>query len=140
MAKSGIKRGPYKKRSKNGVEPEHSTNQEAVERRLQKHVTKTMHLEGIADDLQKACDEVIDLKVAKADIKIKMEQACDKVIIEMKKSGRDLLKLSHGGETWEFRVLSSEEALRVAKITKTPVAGEDEPELPLDGKSAAAGE
>jgi hypothetical protein len=118
---------------KNGNGVEYSINQEATERKIQTQIARQTHLDGIADDLQKACDEVIDLKIAKAEIKVKMEQACDKVIIEMKKSGRDLLKLSHSGETWEFRVLSSEEALRVAKVTKTPAYDEDQPELPVGG-------
>lgn len=72
--------------------------------------------------LSKAVDDFIDNKIEIGQLKESQVELEEKILIEMKKEGRELLTVTHGGEQWEFEVLHNQEKLRCAKKTKTPAS------------------
>jgi len=84
--------------------------------------------------LSKAVDDFIDNKIEIGELKESQSELEDKILIEMKKEGRDLMTVTHGGEQWEFEVLEESTKLRCAKKTKTPTSEKELAFPSRDGK------
>jgi hypothetical protein len=73
--------------------------------------------------LSKAVDSFIENKVEMAELKVEKQEIEDKILIEMKKEGRDLMSIPHDGETYIFEIVKGEDKLRCAKTSKTAESG-----------------
>ena len=93
---------------------------------------KQTSIPGTDTPLSNAVDDFIDNKIEIGELKEAQSELEDKILLEMKKEGRDLLTVTHDGEQWEFEVLEEASKLRCAKKTKTPVS---EKQLEFAGKN-----
>lgn len=87
---------------------------------------KQLLMEGVKTDLMEAAQRFVEIKNNIAELKIDLNQQQEKILIEMKKEGRDTLVVTVGGENYFFEVKHNEDQLRCIKQTKSPVIKEEE--------------
>jgi hypothetical protein len=85
-----------------------------------KKTAKQLSIPGTDTELSKVVEKFVENKIEMAELKVEKDEIQDKLMIEMKKAGKTLLKIEHAGENWIVELLSSEEKIRCAKETKTP--------------------
>lgn len=91
--------------------------------------TKQPRLEGMeATPLEKACEDFIENKIEQAELKLEREGLSEKILIEMKKVGKDRLVISHSGENFSFEIVQGEDALSCKKETRGHAAKQDQKE------------
>lgn len=81
---------------------------------------KQMTIPQADTELSKAVEAFIDNKIEMAELKEEQAQVEDKIVLEMKKEGRDLMSIPHDGESYVFEIVKGDDKLRVAKTSKTP--------------------
>jgi hypothetical protein len=82
---------------------------------------KQKRLSGMEhSELEKAAELFVENKERVAELKIEREQLAEKIIIEMKKSGKNHLVITAAGENYSFEVIPGEERLSCKKETRSP--------------------
>lgn len=76
--------------------------------------------------LGEAAEVFIDALIGVADAKQAVKEIGDKVIIELEKSGRSSLLITHGGDNYLFEVKKGEKKLRCVKKNRQPKKSDED--------------
>lgn len=77
-------------------------------------------------ELGKAAQAFVEVTAAIADLKNKRDTAEEKVLVEMKKEGRETLTVTVGNDNWFFEIKHEEDKLRCVKQTRQPLPKAEE--------------
>jgi hypothetical protein len=102
------------------------TNESKKSKRKETEMPKQKMIKDVATPLMETAQEFVEIKTELQEKKIKLKETKDKVLIEMKKEGREMLTVTVGVDNFIFTVDHKSDDLKCVKQTKSPVVDNDD--------------
>jgi hypothetical protein len=83
---------------------------------------KQQHLTGISTALQKVCDHAIEIKNEQAIMKVNFGKALEEIRIQLRKEGRNSIRIKCGGFVYEVKAQKHEDDIIIKQVSKGQAA------------------